>query len=92
MSELWDRVVSVLPHLDGVGQNRTVWHTCRYTFASRLVQAGEGYSHIGKLMDNSPAMIEKVYGHLDPKHLRDALNSLERYGDGTHLSLVSSSG
>ncbi|UYO52482.1 tyrosine-type recombinase/integrase [Rhodopseudomonas palustris] len=91
MSELWDRVVACIPRLDGVGPNRTVWYTCRHTFASRLVQAGEGYGHIGKLMDNSPAMIEKVYGHLDPKHLRDALNSLERYGNGTHLSLVSSS-
>lgn len=88
MSELWDRVVGVIEELDGVGPNRTVWYTCRHTFASRLVQAGEGYGHIAKLMDNSVAMIEKVYGHLDPKHLAGAVSALEKFSHGTTLSLV----
>lgn len=89
LNDLWQRLRAAIPTLDGESAAlRTVWYTCRHTFASRMVQAGEPYGHIAKLMDNSVQMIEKVYGHLAPDHLKGAVASLEIYGQGTPLSLV----
>ena len=89
LNGLWGRVRAALPVLDSDDNRwRTVWYTCRHTFASRMIQAGKPYGFVAKLMDNSVAMIEKVYGHLAPNHLKNAVDALETYGQGTPLSLV----
>lgn len=44
-------------------------HTLKHTCVSWLVQAGQSYEHIGKLVGTSPKTIEHHYGHLSPSHL-----------------------
>jgi integrase len=44
-------------------------HTLRHTTISWLVQAGQTYESIGKLVGVSPKIIESNYGHMSPKHL-----------------------
>lgn len=90
LNDTWARVRAVLPHLDSEDdRHRTVWYTCRHTFASRMIQAGKPYGFVAKLMDNSVGMIEKVYGHLAPNHLKSAVDALEQFGgQETGLSLV----
>jgi integrase len=82
LNGVWDRVRAALPDLDSTDPVwRTVWYSCRHTFASRMIQAGKPYGFVAKLMDNSVAVIEKHYGHLAPNHLRDAVDALEVFGD-----------
>lgn len=75
--DVWDRVRNHIPGLEG-----TVWYTCRHTFASRLVQAGKSLKQVAVLMGNSAAIVDKVYSHLAPDHLKDAVEALEVYGKG----------
>lgn len=44
-------------------------HTLKHTCCSWLVQAGQSYENIAKLIGTSARTIEKHYGHLSPKHL-----------------------
>ncbi len=83
MGGLWNRVRSQIPEL-----HDTVWYTARHTFASRLVQAGKSLKQVATLMGNSAAIVDKVYAHLAPDHLRDAVDALEVFGQGTTPSLV----
>lgn len=48
-------------------------HTLRHTAASWRVQRGVPLPHVAKYLGHSSTqMIEKVYGHLSPEHLKDA--------------------
>jgi integrase len=91
LNGLWDSVRVALPNLDSPDPRwRTVWYSCRHTFASRLIQAGKPYGFVAKLMDNSVAMIEKVYGHLAPDHLKNAVSALDEFGgNGSQGNVVS---
>lgn len=83
-----DVIRPAIPELDGpTTALRCVWYTCRHTFATRMIRAGKNYGYIAKIMDNSVAMLEKVYGHPDEDDLAGAVAGLEQYGT-PHLSLV----
>lgn len=83
MNGLWNRVRSQLPQL-----HDTVWYTARHTFASRLVQAGKSIKQVAQLMGNSAMIVDKVYAHLAPDHLKDAVEALEHFGKGETLHVV----
>jgi integrase len=51
-------------------------HTMRHTAASWMVQAGISYVQVGKFLGNSAQVVEEVYGHHAPDHLRDAAEAL----------------
>lgn len=44
-------------------------HTLKHTCISWMVQAGQSYENIGKLVGTSARTIERHYGHLSPVHL-----------------------
>jgi site-specific recombinase XerD len=58
----------------GIKERGVARHVARHTFCSWRVQAGFSYAHIGALVGDTSAMVEKVYGHLSPKHLLAASN------------------
>lgn len=49
-------------------------HVLRHTAATRMARAGVSIWVISKVLGNSVAMVEKVYGHHSPDDLRDAVN------------------
>lgn len=51
-------------------------HTLKHTCISWLVQSGQSYEMIGKLVGTSPKTIERHYGHLSPVHLATVGNVL----------------
>lgn len=57
----------------------------RHTFGSWLVQQGVSLSVIAKLMGNSVAMVEKVYGHLDRETFRRASQRLGEYHEEAQI-------
>jgi integrase len=59
------------------GVPRVTSNDLRRTFASWLVQAGESSYVVGQLMGHSSShMVERVYGRLATKTMRDAVNKL----------------
>jgi integrase len=58
----------------GICERGVARHVARHTFCSWRVQAGWSYGIVGKLVGDTAAMIEKVYAHLSPEHLREASN------------------
>ena len=44
-------------------------HTLKHSCCSWLVQAGESYERIAKLIGTSAKTVERHYGHLSPEHL-----------------------
>jgi integrase len=51
-----------------------VFHVLRHAYASKLVQAGVPLMTIATQLGHADTrMVEKVYGHLAPSHIRDAL-------------------
>ena len=51
-------------------------HTLKHTCCSWLVQAGQSYESIAKLVGTSAKTIEKHYGHLSPAHLATVADAL----------------
>lgn len=51
-------------------------HTLRHTAASWMVQRGVPIEQVASFLGNSAAMVEKVYGHQHPDHLRQAADAL----------------
>jgi integrase len=58
----------------GINERGIARHVARHTFCSWRVQAGWSYGIVGKLVGDTAAMIEKVYAHLSPEHVREASN------------------
>ena len=55
-------------------------HTFRHTFASHLVMSGADLYTVMELMGHSSLeMIRKHYGHLSPRHKRQAMDRLQRH-------------
>jgi integrase len=50
-------------------------HDLRRTWASLAVQAGRPVYEVAKVLGDSVEMVEKVYGHLAPDHLRATMNA-----------------
>jgi integrase len=59
----------------GLGPDVTP-HTCRHTFASRLVMAGENMVTVKELMRHKTVEMTMRYAHLSPTHKRDAIKRL----------------
>jgi integrase len=54
--------------------NDVTFHTLRHSYASKLVQRGVSLMTIAvQLGHRDTRMVEKVYGHLQPSHIRDAV-------------------
>ena len=59
--------------LDGV-----TWHSCRHTFASRLVMAGVDLRTVQELGGRRTLALVTRYAHMHPGHLRAAVERLVR--------------
>jgi integrase len=66
----------------GLGKDVTP-HTCRHTFASRLVMAGVDIPTVMKLMRHKSIEMTMRYAHLSPKHERAAIALLVPPGDNS---------
>lgn len=51
-------------------------HTCRHTAATWMVQDGVPLWDVAGMLGNTTAMVEEVYGHHSPDHLRRAAAAL----------------
>lgn len=60
----------------GIDEEGVARHVARHTFASWLLQNGVSIYEVAKLIGDTVAMVERVYGHLQPKHLLGAINRL----------------
>lgn len=54
------------------------FHSLRHTFASWAVQEGESILKVARVMGDTAAMIETVYGHLAPTDLETVSDAVER--------------
>jgi len=73
----WSKVRSKL----GKGDDSSfVWHTCRHTFCSRLVQAGVPLKSIQDLARHQAVETTIRYSHLAPKDYESAIATLEDEG------------
>jgi integrase len=53
-------------------------HVLRHTAATHMVAAGIPLAQVARYLGNSISMIEKVYSHLQPDHLKDAADVMSR--------------
>jgi integrase len=53
-------------------------HILRHTAATHMVSGGIPLAKVAKYLGNSLAMVEKVYSHLQPDHLKDAAAIMSR--------------
>ena len=78
VSGTFSQVVDELGFNDGVTDDRdkVVFHSCRHTFGSWLVQRGVPLYTVAELMGHSSLEMTKRYSHLAPDTLRAAASSL----------------
>ena len=67
-----------------------VWHGCRHTFCSRLVQRGVNLAVVKELARHKDIKTTLMYAHLDPSNLRDAILCLDDHGDTSKSNGVGS--
>lgn len=60
----------------GIRERGVARHVARHTVASWILQAGGDCYDVAKLLGDTVGMVEKVYGHVEPKHLMGAANLL----------------
>lgn len=79
-SNTFERVVKRLKLNEGVTDRllKMTFHTCRHTFASRLVSSGVDLYVVKELMGHSSITITERYAHLKPERKRAAVNVLEQ--------------
>ena len=58
-----------------------LFHTCRHTFISRLIQSGRSLVEAKTLAGHRNIQTTLRYSHLAPKNLSDAIDILETYED-----------
>ncbi|MFK4044515.1 tyrosine-type recombinase/integrase [Roseomonas mucosa] len=56
-------------------------HVLRHTAATWMAQAGRSFEEIAAFLGNSVAMVEKIYAHHHPDHLRAAAHALDGHRD-----------
>ncbi len=59
------------------GDNKVTAHTLRHSFASHLVMAGTPLYTVAALLGHSSTETTRLYSHLAPDHLQDAVNGLK---------------
>lgn len=52
-------------------------YDCRHTFASKLAMAGVSIYEISELLGHTTVEMTKVYAHLSPEHLANAVSALD---------------
>ena len=52
------------------------FHDLRHTYASWLMQAGVGLPAVMRLLGHSTLAVTARYAHLDPGHLREAVDKM----------------
>jgi len=80
ISNVFGQTVDKLGLNEGVTDPRqkVVYHSCRHTFASWLVQAGVDLYQVKELMGHSTISQTERYSHLAPGNLRNAVSILEK--------------
>ncbi len=80
MSDAFDRAVKRLGLNDGVQDDRqkVVFHTCRHSFASWLVEGGTGLFTVRELLGHKSLAMTERYSHLQPDTLRRAVKELDQ--------------
>ncbi len=80
MSKTFDRVVDELGLNAGVSdaKSRLVFHSCRHTCASWLVQAGVPLITVKEILGHSTIALTERYSHLAPDGTRAALRVMEQ--------------
>jgi integrase len=78
MSNVFDHVVDDLKLNEGVTDDRmkVVFHTCRHSFASWLVEQGTDLLTVKELMGHKSLAMTERYSHLSPNGLRKAAEDL----------------
>ncbi len=69
-----------LPAVKLAGLEGVTWHTLRHTFASRLAMSGQTPSTIAALLRHSGINLVARYAHLDPTHLKSAVEGVASFG------------
>src|SRR6185437_13637544 len=69
-----------LPAVKRTGLEGVTWHTLRHTFASRLAMSGQTPSTIAALLRHSGTNLVARYAHLDPSHLKSAVEGVASFG------------
>lgn len=69
-----------LPAVKLAGLEGVTWHTLRHTFASRLAMSGQTPSTIAALLRHSGTNLVARYAHLDPAHLKSAVEGVASFG------------
>ena len=69
-----------LPAVKLSGLEGVTWHTLRHTFASRLAMSGQTPSTIAALLRHSGINLVARYAHLDPSHLKLAVEGVASFG------------
>lgn len=64
-------------------------HTLRHTAATWLMQAGVPVWEAAGFLGMSPTMVEEIYGHHHPAHMRGAAGALGRRGGGAQSLVIS---
>jgi site-specific recombinase XerD len=67
--------------MDATGLDGVTWHSCRHTFASRLVMAGVDLRTVQELGGWRTLALVTRYAHMQPDHLRAAVECLVPPGE-----------
>ena len=68
--------------MDATGLDGVTWHSCRHTFASRLVMARVDLRTVQELGGWRTLALVTRYAHVQPDHLRAAVERLVNPGAG----------
>lgn len=84
VSNSFEKVVDALGLNDGIEDRRqkVVFHTCRHTFASWLVERGVDIYTVKELLGHATLAMTARYSHLAPDTLRRAMKTLDGIGAG----------
>jgi len=79
VSQTFIKVINALGFNSDVldARQRVVFHTCRHTYASWLVEQGVDLYVVAELMGHETLAMTKRYAHLSPGHLQAAVRTLE---------------
>ena len=78
MKKRFQRLVK-LAGLPTAGEEKVTAHALRHTFASHLVMAGTPLYTVAALLGHGNTETTRLYSHLAPSHLQEAVNGL-KYG------------